>query len=184
MVCDAGMIVSLMMNGLCCIWQEHSEKERREIIRNDIRVEYLRHRIIEQELFEQRRRQMMMEETSGHYEQYYHEIDRRIANDEIGKRQKMFIDEANGSYLSTANSSGKSISSAPLQYMKASTHSTACNKIRLSRSWPTSSFYSRNNLNENDYYRVMGYSSQISLAEFDDDNSDDGGAMVDVPFDC
>lgn len=188
MVCDAGMIVSLMMSGLCCIWQEHSEKERREIIRNDIRVEYLRHRIIEQELFELRRRQMMMEETSGHYEQFYYEIERRITDDEIRKRQQMFIDKANGSYFSTLNSSNNSVSSAPLQYTEASAHPTPYNTIQISRSWPTSSFHARNNVNEKDCFRTMGYSSQISLADFDDDefvddNSDDGSSLVDVPLD-
>lgn len=60
MVCDgatvAGTIVSLMMNGVCCLWQQQEEKERRETIRRDIRAEYWHQRLIDHELLMQRKR--------------------------------------------------------------------------------------------------------------------------------
>ena len=52
----ASTVASIMMNGLCCIWQMEAENDTRESIRKDIRVEYERQRQIEQELWEQRRK--------------------------------------------------------------------------------------------------------------------------------
>ena len=50
----ASTIASFMMNGMCCVWQMQEEDDRREAIRRDIRVEYERQRMIDQELWEQR----------------------------------------------------------------------------------------------------------------------------------
>lgn len=53
MVCDvavASTVVSLVMNGFCCMWQQQEEKEMREAIRRDIRVEYWNQRLMDQEL--------------------------------------------------------------------------------------------------------------------------------------
>lgn len=51
-------VASLMMNGVCCLWQMEEENDRqmqqREAIRQDIRVEYERQRQIEQEIWKQR----------------------------------------------------------------------------------------------------------------------------------
>jgi hypothetical protein len=47
-ICDGGIVtstvVSLLMNGLCCIWNEEMEVERREQLRNDIRDTYKKQR--------------------------------------------------------------------------------------------------------------------------------------------
>lgn len=64
-VCEGSFVVStiasLMMNGVCCLWQMEEENERqlqqREAIRQDIRVEYERQRQIEQEIWHQRQRE-------------------------------------------------------------------------------------------------------------------------------
>jgi hypothetical protein len=53
MVCDAAIattVVSLMMNGVCCMWQHHEDKEMRETLRRDMRAEYWHHRLMEHEL--------------------------------------------------------------------------------------------------------------------------------------
>lgn len=53
MVCDvafASTIVSLMMNGVCCMWQHQEDQEMRETIRRDMRSEYWHHRLVEHEL--------------------------------------------------------------------------------------------------------------------------------------
>ena len=54
MVCDGAMIastiVSMMTNGVCCMWQHQEEMDRRETIRRDIRVEYWQQRLIDHEL--------------------------------------------------------------------------------------------------------------------------------------
>ena len=53
MVCDGAMIastiVSLMTNGVCCLWQHQEEVDRRETIRRDIRAEYWQQRLIDHE---------------------------------------------------------------------------------------------------------------------------------------
>lgn len=60
MVLDAAFVAStatsIMMNGVCCVWQMHEEEDRRDAIRRDIRVEYERQREMERELWEQRER--------------------------------------------------------------------------------------------------------------------------------
>ena len=58
----ANTVASLMMNGLCCIWQMEAENDAREAIRRDIRVEYERQRKIEQEIWEQRQRRQCQAE--------------------------------------------------------------------------------------------------------------------------
>jgi hypothetical protein len=53
MVCDAAIattFVSLMMNGVCCMWQHHEDQEMRETLRRDMRAEYWHHRLMEHEL--------------------------------------------------------------------------------------------------------------------------------------
>jgi hypothetical protein len=53
MFCDGAMIAStiasLMMNGVCCMWQMQEEEDRRHAIRSDIRVEYERQRLLDLE---------------------------------------------------------------------------------------------------------------------------------------
>lgn len=59
MVCDAAMVAStvasLMMNGICCVWQMQEEEERREQLRRDLRVEYERQRLMDLELWAEQR---------------------------------------------------------------------------------------------------------------------------------
>mmetsp|Transcript_6687 Transcript_6687/g.13981 ORF Transcript_6687/g.13981 Transcript_6687/m.13981 type:complete len:226 (-) Transcript_6687:214-891(-) len=50
----ASTVTSVMMNGVCCVWQMQEEEDRRDAIRKDIRVEYERQRLIEREMWEQR----------------------------------------------------------------------------------------------------------------------------------
>lgn len=61
MVCDAatllGTAASLMMNGVCCMYQMQEEEDRREAIRKDIRVEYERQRLAERDQQRQSDRQ-------------------------------------------------------------------------------------------------------------------------------
>ena len=63
MVCDGAMIastiVSLMTNGVCCLWQHQEEVDRRETIRRDIRAEYWQQRLIDHEF--------VMALTCAHY---------------------------------------------------------------------------------------------------------------------
>ena len=40
----ATTVVSLMVNGLCCLWQQQEEQKLREAIRHDVRTEYWHHR--------------------------------------------------------------------------------------------------------------------------------------------
>lgn len=40
----ASTVISLMVNGLCCIYQQQEEQKLREAIRHDVRVEYWHHR--------------------------------------------------------------------------------------------------------------------------------------------
>lgn len=57
MVCDvavASTVVSLMMNGVCCMWQQQEEKEMRAAIRRDVRTEYWNQRMMDHELVDQR----------------------------------------------------------------------------------------------------------------------------------
>lgn len=65
-VCEGGFvastIASLMMNGVCCVWQMQEEEDRRDAIRQDIRVEYERQRVIERDLWAQRQRQQLEEQ--------------------------------------------------------------------------------------------------------------------------
>ena len=55
MVCDGAMIastaLSLMMNGVCCVWQMQEEDDKRAAIRKDIRIEYERQRLLDLERF-------------------------------------------------------------------------------------------------------------------------------------
>lgn len=43
-------IVSLMVNGLCCAYQQKEEKEHREAIRRDLRAEYWQQRLMDLEI--------------------------------------------------------------------------------------------------------------------------------------
>ena len=43
-------ILSLIMNGMCCIWQQQEEQENREAIRRDIRAEYWEQKLIDLEI--------------------------------------------------------------------------------------------------------------------------------------
>jgi len=56
MVCDGAMVastlVSMMMNGVCCVWQMQEEDERRDAIRKDIRTEYTRQRMMDMEYWQ------------------------------------------------------------------------------------------------------------------------------------
>jgi hypothetical protein len=58
MVCDGAMVasslVSMMMNGVCCMYQMQEEDERREAIRKDIRFEYERQRMMDMEYWNYR----------------------------------------------------------------------------------------------------------------------------------
>jgi hypothetical protein len=58
MVCDGAMVasslVSMMMNGVCCMYQMQEEDERREAIRKDIRFEYERQRMMDMEYWNNR----------------------------------------------------------------------------------------------------------------------------------
>lgn len=47
-------IVSLMVNGVCCVWQQQVEDETRRVFRDDIRAEFDRIRQFEKDLCEQR----------------------------------------------------------------------------------------------------------------------------------
>jgi hypothetical protein len=40
----ASTVISLMVNGLCCLWQQQEEQKLREAIRHDVRTEYWHHR--------------------------------------------------------------------------------------------------------------------------------------------
>lgn len=59
MVCDGAMVastvVSLMMNGMCCMYQQQEEAKRSETIRRDIRAEYWHQRLVDHELLSQRK---------------------------------------------------------------------------------------------------------------------------------
>lgn len=58
MVCDGAMVasslVSMMLNGVCCMYQMQEEDERREAIRKDIRFEYERQRMMDMEYWNYR----------------------------------------------------------------------------------------------------------------------------------
>ena len=49
----ASTVASVMMNGVCCVWQMQEEEARRDTLRQDIRVEYERQRLHEKEMWEQ-----------------------------------------------------------------------------------------------------------------------------------
>jgi hypothetical protein len=40
----ASTVISLMVNGFCCLWQQQEEQKLREDIRHDVRMEYWYHR--------------------------------------------------------------------------------------------------------------------------------------------
>lgn len=40
----ASTVISLMVNGMCCLWQQQEEQKLREAIRHDVRTEYWHHR--------------------------------------------------------------------------------------------------------------------------------------------
>jgi hypothetical protein len=50
----ASTFVSLMMNGMCCVWQMGEEESRREGIRKDFRYEYERQRLLDFEFRERK----------------------------------------------------------------------------------------------------------------------------------
>ncbi len=58
MVCDGAMVasslVSMMMNGVCCMYQMQEEDDRREAIRKDIRFEYERQKMMDMEYWNYR----------------------------------------------------------------------------------------------------------------------------------
>jgi hypothetical protein len=58
MVCDGAMVasslVSMMMNGVCCMYQMQEEDERREATRKDIRFEYERQKMMDMEYWSYR----------------------------------------------------------------------------------------------------------------------------------
>jgi hypothetical protein len=110
MVCGGGFIAStvasLMMNGVCCMWQMQEEEDRRDALRKDIRVEYERQRRAEQELWEQRHN---MTEN-------WYQSDASLTD---GRRRKLLADKLRLS-SSSNNSRGASHHSS-----RATTHSAA-----------------------------------------------------------
>lgn len=92
-VCSGGFVAStvasIMMNGVCCLWQMEEEKEKqvrqREAFRRDIRVEYERQRRIEQEIWEARRKNTKTEN-------WYHDADSSVSTDQ--RRRKLIATKA------------------------------------------------------------------------------------------
>mmetsp|Transcript_13007 Transcript_13007/g.26388 ORF Transcript_13007/g.26388 Transcript_13007/m.26388 type:complete len:213 (-) Transcript_13007:137-775(-) len=103
-VCTGGFVAqtvaSIMMNGLCCIWQMEAENDAREAIRKDIRVEYERQRKIEQEIWEQRQKQCQTEN-------WYSGSASSVSTDD--RRRKLIADKMN---LLSVRSQGSSNSSS------------------------------------------------------------------------
>jgi hypothetical protein len=94
-------VASLMMNGVCCLWQMEEENERqmqqREAIRQDIRVEYERQRQIEHEIWMQRQQgEYHLHEPSGgsggggpHQTYKWSTQDSPLAHTELRRRKLM-----------------------------------------------------------------------------------------------
>ena len=100
-VCSGGFVAStvasIMMNGVCCLWQMEEEKEKqlrqREAFRRDIRVEYERQRRIEQEIWEARR-------NNTRTENWYHDADSSVNTDQ--RRRKLIATKASLVHHTTA----------------------------------------------------------------------------------
>jgi hypothetical protein len=93
MVCDGAMIastlVSVMMNGVCCMWQKEEEKDRREAFRQDIRTEYWNQRLIDHEL----RMQELINDPHDERDSGDHELS--FLQD--ARRRKLLLDKMNAS---------------------------------------------------------------------------------------
>lgn len=175
MVLDAAMVVSLMVNGLCCAWQEQNEKERREVFRNDIRDECRRSRILEAKIHEQRQKKLSLAAGLENYSSF-------IAEESIRRRQKLMSDKKKA--LESPNNSVSSmndkisVSSAPPHYKTPSYDTITSNSRRRSYYCPRTE--------TEQYQALMNLANKGSLIDLDDDDDDDihdeDSSMVSIPL--
>ena len=173
MLCDAAMVVTIMMNGACCIWQEHNEQKRRNAIRTDIRAEYWHHKIMEQELYQAQQQEMMMMSVQDYGEMY--ESD----SGDIIRRQNHMMNGSDDSI--TSRKSQRTNCTAPTR-MSTSPQSFDSNPIVSSRTWPNDSHrrYSKRQYSRTTIERAQNISLLDSDDNDEDENEDD--SMVSIPL--
>lgn len=168
MVVDAAMVVSLMMNGLCCVWQEQNEQERRDVIRRDVRRECKRSRMMATKMYEQRQDIML----SVGLENY------SLSNSKM-KSNRMMAPTSETTRVFVSDDI--SASSAPPHY-----HNNSCNDTnrdyKSSRRW---SYDSQRKQLEHD--QLCHRATTVSLLDLaaESDNNDTHGeesSMVEIPL--
>lgn len=112
----AGTIVSLMMDGVCCIWQQKEEVGRREAVRRDIRAEYWHQKLMDHEIHEQRRNATANEDDKGTYPYFprvHHHSDLSMVTQEDRRRQ-LLLDKVNASHNSRNHEQARASSEPPM----------------------------------------------------------------------
>jgi hypothetical protein len=101
MVCDGAMVastlVSMMLNGVCCMYQMQEEDERRVAIRKDIRLEYERQRMMDMEYWNYRPHNHNNDSNSNHnhnnssHKRAYHSDSSLEEKDDHHQRRKLLM---------------------------------------------------------------------------------------------
>jgi len=164
----ASTVASFMMNGVCCVWQMQEEDERREAIRRDIRVEYERQRMVDQELWEQRQQD----------ERRYHS-DSSMQDD---RRRKLLMSKMNLSSNMQLQQRGRSQPAHVRNRLPLSPPSQEEVKRRRFHSEPPAvqSPYEDQRIQQLREKMLKERSDMSSLLDSDEDDDEDDSSMVDV----
>jgi len=132
----ASTVASLVMNGVCCVWQMQEEEERRDNLRKDIRVEYERQLLMEQEIWEQRQNEY---DRKYHSDSSLQEEDRRrrlLLCKKIATRMKD-KERRDGTTKRAVVSPSTTDSTAMSEYSLPTNFPTRCDRRRIGPMNPT-----------------------------------------------
>ena len=175
MVCDgaflASTIASILMNGVCCMWQMQEEEDRREAIRKDIRAEYNRQRFMDLERWAETRKLSQSyhsDSTSGEHDQRKKLVIRKMSISDSSMREAGEQDRDNVSVYSIASANavlgGEYLPTTGVNVERTRSHSSPPNKRKS---------YKERRLGQVKAANISG-SDMSSLLDSDDNEYDDG----------